>query len=93
MLVEVLKPTNDDWCDSYVIEGHYNGDKNQMLVEVSFRGEIAPGVWRTSVWGNDDFGMEYDCDSETKCWNMFLRVIGMRYVDAVPLRQFGFVTA
>jgi len=93
MLVEVLKPTNDDWCGSYVIDGHYDGVKNQMLVQVIFNGMIGNGVWRTCVWGNDDLGMEFDCSTEAECWNKFLQVIGMEYVDFVALRELGFVLA
>jgi hypothetical protein len=93
MRVEVLKPTNDDWCGSYQIQGYHKGVKNQRLVQVFFNGMIGDGVWRTSVWGNDDLGMEFDCATETECWNKFLQVIGMDCVDVVALRELGFVYA
>ena len=99
MRVEVFKPTKDNWCDSYKIAGYCNGIQNQMLVAVTFHGNImaydpkqAP-VWRTSVWGNDDGGMEYDCATEAECWNIFLQVIGWDSVDKDALRELGFVIA
>jgi len=90
MKVQVFKPTNDNWCGSYKLDGIHN---SVMLVEVIFNGNIGNGVWRTCVWGNDDCGMEFDCDSEAKCWNMFLQVIGMKFVDMVAVRDLGFVSA
>jgi hypothetical protein len=93
MRVEVLKPTNDDWCGSYQIQGYHKGVKNPMLVQVFFNGQIGDGVWRTSVWGNDDLGMEFDCATEAECWNKFLQVIGMESVDQLALRELGFVSA
>ena len=95
--IEVLKPTQDDWYGSYNIEGHYNGIENQMCVEVIFNGNIsAPGTaptWRTCVWGNDDCGMEFDCSTEAECWNKFLQVIGMKFVNRAELSRLGFVSA
>jgi len=96
--VEVLKPTQDNWYGNYTVDG-YNGVKDQGCVEVIFNGNItaydptlAP-VWRTCVWGNDDCGMEYDCDNETQAWNMFLQVIGMKFVNKQALRDLGYVSA
>ena len=93
MRVEVLKCTNDNWCGSYQIVSDYNGAANQMLVEVSFNGLTDDGTWRTCVWGSDDCGMEFDCATEAECWNKFLQVIGMDYVDMVALQELGFVSA
>ena len=91
MRVEVLKKTNDNWCGSYTVNGY--GPDKLMFVEVVFNGNIGDGVWRTCVWGNDDCGMEFDCATETECWNKFLQVIGMDFVDMVALRELGFVSA
>jgi hypothetical protein len=97
MRVEVLKPTNDDWCGSYIVQGWPSstgpGLVEQMFVEVIFNGMIGGGTWRTCVWGNDDCGMEFDCSTEAECWNKFLQVIGMESVDMVALRELGFVSA
>jgi hypothetical protein len=45
------------------------------------------------VWGNDDDGMEYDCDNETEAWTMFLQVIGMKFVNKEDLKKLGYVPA
>lgn len=94
--VEVLKPTNDNWCGSYTVDG-YNGVRKQMFVEVIFNGNISPPsdvpMFRTCVWGNDDCGMEFDSHLEGEVWNKFLQVIGMQFVDMVALRELGFVSA
>jgi hypothetical protein len=97
--VEVFKPTQDDWSGSYRFDGRYEGDENQMLVAVMFLGNICASeltkapVWRTSVWGNDDYGMEYDCDNETEAWTMFLQVIKMEFVNKEALRKLGYTQA
>jgi hypothetical protein len=97
MRIEVLKPTQDDWYGSYTIDGGYNGVKGQMFVKVVFNGNIsAPGqtpTWRTCVWGNDDCGMEFDCDTEKECLDKFFQVIGMKFVNREELYKLGFVTA
>jgi hypothetical protein len=99
MRVEVLKRTQDDWHGSYQLNGWYHGVERPMFVEVIFNGNItaydptlAP-VWRTCVWGNDDCGMEYDCDNEAQSWTMFLQVIGMDFVNQDKLRELGYVPA
>jgi hypothetical protein len=97
MRVEVLKRTDDDWYGSYTINSGYKGVKEQMFVEVIFNGNISPPghtpTWRTCVWGNDDCGMEFDCATETECWNKFLQVIGMKFVNRDKLIELGFVSA
>ena len=99
MRVSVFKQTRDDWCGSYTLGDYHNGIKNKMLVEVIFNGNItaydpslAP-VWRTCVWGNDDCGMEFDCDTEATAWNMFLQVVGLEYVDMSTLTALGYISA
>jgi hypothetical protein len=97
MRIEVLKQTSDDWYGSYHIEDWYKGKEKQMFVEVVFNGDISlPGetpIWRTCVWGNDDCGMEYDCDTEAEAFNKFLQVIGQESVTREFLSSLGFVSA
>ena len=97
MRIEVLKQTSDDWYGSYYLEDWYKGKKKQMFVEVIFNGNISPPgktpTWRTCVWGNDDCGMEYDCDTEVEAFNMFLQVIGQESVTREFLSSLGFVSA
>ena len=88
--IDVFKTTQDDWCGSYQMD-------NQMLVQVSFCGNISPPgdspTWRVCVWGNDDMGMEFDCDNETQAHTLFLQVIGLEFVNFKELRNLGFVSA
>lgn len=97
--IEVLKPTQEDWHGSYVVDGWYAGTQRQMFVGVIFNGNITaydkslPPVWRTCVWGNDDCGMDYDCDNEAECLNVFMQVIGMKYVNRAELVKLGFIPA
>ena len=91
--VNVYKPTDDDWYDSYQIS---NAGAETMLVQVSFTqtGPSPPikGDWRVCVWGNDDCGMEMDFQSESVAWNMFLQVIGLSRVNRGGLKQYGFIS-
>ena len=70
-----------------------------MLVEVTYHGNIVaynpgePPVWRTSVWGNDDCGMEFDSPTESDAVEKFFQVISMQYVDRNDLIRLGFVSA
>jgi hypothetical protein len=97
MRIEVLKPTNDDWCGSHIVQDWPSstgpGTVEQMFVSVVFNGMVGDGTWRTCVWGTDDCGMEYDCDNQLECWNKFVQVIGMDYVDMEELTNIGFVGA
>ena len=97
MRVDVFKTTTDDWYGSYILPEYHKGFKDKMLVEVSFLGNITdydksrPAIWRCCVWGNDDCGMDFDCNSEAECWTTFLRVIGMENVNQEDLKTLGFV--
>jgi len=99
MQVNVLKPTLESWHGNYTLDGWYYGVQHQGFVEVTFCGNICTydttlvPVWRTCVWGNDDCGMEFDCDTEAEAWNKFLQVIGMKFVNRAELVSLGFVTA
>ena len=90
--VELFKETDDNWYPSYTLEGF-----KQKLVQVAFHGNISPPnepkVYRVSVWGADDIGMEYDCSRAGESWSMFVRVINMKKVNVAELKQMGFVHA
>lgn len=95
MKVEVFKRTTDNWYPSYNLNNDY--DNKSMLVEVSFielsfEDDI---YWRVCVWGGDDCGMEMDYPKhkESECWNMFLQVIGLDYVNMNNLKELGFYSA
>lgn len=95
--IEVLKRTQDDWHGSYVLSGWYRGEENPMFVKVVFCGNISPPdsspIWRTCVWGNDDLGMDFDCDNESEAFTKFLQVIGLKFVNLEDLTALGFVRA
>lgn len=90
MRVEVFKRTQDEWYGNYKIVGD---ERVSDLVEVAFL-NLMPG-WRVCVWGNDDCGLErdFDSDSESEAWNIFLQVIGMDFVNMQALRGLGFIAA
>ena len=85
----VYKLTQDDWFPSVYSDC---GD----LVFVSFHGNIHDSckelepVYRTSVWGGDDTGMEFDSTNEAESWTVFLQVIGLDYVNMRELSELGF---
>jgi len=88
----IFKLTRDDWYPSYYLED------GRMVVEVTYHSKLrtfgdSPPVWRTSVWGADDCGMEIDCGTEKEAWDKFTQVIAMDYVDRVSLKFMGFVSA
>ena len=88
----VYKLTQDDWFPS--VYSDY-GD----LVSVYFHGNIHDSrrelepVYRTSVWGGDDIGMEFNSTNEAESWTMFLQVIGLDYVNMKELSELGFKSA
>lgn len=97
--ISVFKLTHDNWCGSYRLGDYYDGVKNPMLVEVIFNGNITSymeeldPVWRTCVWGNDDLGMEFDCNSYEEAWAKFQEVIALDHVDQSKLKELGYVYA
>jgi hypothetical protein len=89
MRVEVFKRTQDDWYGNYKVVGD---QRVSDLVEVTFM-NLLPTGWRVCVWGNDDFGLECDFESEAEAWNIFLQVIGQEFVNQQALRDLGFIAA
>jgi hypothetical protein len=96
--ITVFKLTHEDWHPSFEIAGYYQGKTEQKMLEVSYIGELRryenqPQVWRTCVWGADDFGMEYDSSSESDAFDKFMQVIRMEFVCSAALKNLGFVPA
>jgi len=91
--ITVFKRTSDNWCGNYIIKSDY---VDISAVRVMYHDNIsAPGeqpVYRTSVWGNDDLGMEIDCDSDNKAYIKFLEVIGLEDVTMDKLKELEFVS-
>lgn len=93
MQAQVFKRTQDDWYGNYKIAVD---QRVSDLVEVTFMNLLpgpTPTGWCVCVWGNDDYGLERDFESETEAWNIFLQVIGMEFVNQQALRDMGFITA
>ena len=94
--MDVFKPTQDDWHGSFQLNGWCKGVKNQMLVRVSFCTISPPDrlpCYRVCAWGNDDYGLEFDCDNESQALTLFMQVIGMEFVNRLALRDLGFIPA
>lgn len=87
MRCEVYKPTNDNWCGSYKVEG------GKLLVHVGFYNLSEEG-FAVHVSGNDDLCISkfFEASEEKKAWCAFLEVIGLEYVDMTPLHKLGFVS-
>lgn len=86
MPAERFKKTQDNWFPNY----------RDDVVRVTFHGNIGSSedpCCRVSVWGEDDCGMEYDCDTESEAWNIFLQVINMKYVNKAALKEMRFMFA
>ena len=90
----VFKETSDNWYGNYIVTSPYVKE----LVEVEFHGNIAlpkepVPFYRVSVWGNDDCGMEFDCDNEKLALSVFMEVIGWDDVKKKKLSDLGFKSA
>jgi hypothetical protein len=87
---EFLKQTEDNWCGSYKMDG-------ELFVKVKFgwtgpNPKIGQGQYRVGVWGNDDFGMIKDFNTESDCVNMLMEVIQLPLVNIELLETLGFET-
>ena len=95
--ITVFKLTQDNWYPSYKLNGFFEGQKDRLLVSVSFIENISPPgdkpISRICVWGGDDIGMEHDClDAET-AFEIFTSVIKLPFVNKENLSLLGFVQA
>ena len=88
--IMVMKLTNEDWAPSFLIHGMMGGKQSPRLLRVKFHGRLSDGKFRTSVWGADDFGLEYDTNTEGKAWKKFQEVISVEYVSRSSLKKLGF---
>jgi len=80
-----FKKTKDNWCGNYYNE----------LVKLTFHGNISPyqetPIYRVSIWGNDNMGMEFDTNNELTAQGIFQQVIGLEYVNRADLIKLNFV--
>jgi hypothetical protein len=87
--IVVFKLTDEDWHPSFKIEGKYG----PSVLKVAHHEKSPNGIHRVSVWGGDDFGMEFDTDDYGMAWSVFLRICGMPTVTQQALKNLGFITA
>lgn len=86
------KPTTEDWHPSFYI----GIDK---VLRVTFHGKLTnyndekADIYRVSVWGADDCGMEYDCATDHEAWLKFQCVLMLNDVTYNSLIDMGFVSA
>lgn len=85
MPVVSYKKTDDDWCSNFA------GD----LVCLKFHGNINPPnsktkLYRVSVWGDDDIGMDIDFDKKTEAISFFTKVDAMPVLNQKELLAMGF---
>lgn len=89
--VITFKETDDEWCGNYHLY-----ENNLNLVKVTFHGNIistlsdSTPIFRVSVWGNDDIGMDADFYEESTAWNKFIEVLALNKVNHDDLEKLGF---
>lgn len=84
----VYKETSDDWCPSYELSTHFQTDIKSMA-QVNFGG-LSDGMYRVSVWGADDIGMNIDFKSDFNALSMFLKVLQLDDITMDKLTELGF---
>jgi hypothetical protein len=82
MRIEMLKPTNGDFYPNFF----------QDMVKVYLM-DLTSGEWRVAVWGNDDYGLEFDFANEIDAKNMFYELALLECINAEILKQKGFTLA
>ncbi|MGD9670284.1 MAG: hypothetical protein AB7U75_14800 [Hyphomicrobiaceae bacterium] len=91
-MTEVFKEVPQDWYGNFRIanDARYEGKR---FVSVKC-GKLPLGRdWRVSVWGNDDFGMEYDVELEGVARSIFNTVVNTPDLTQEKLEAIGFVRA
>ncbi len=72
--------TTDEWYPNYT--------NNQVRLRV---GSLSNGSWRVSVWGADDFGMEFDLKTRHQALMIYQELPSI--ITIKHLEQIGFVPA
>lgn len=78
--VEILKKTNDDW--------HPNLNKDEC--KLMYIGKLHQGLYRVAVWGNDDFGIDKDFQSEKEAIKVFDQLKQKQKINHQDLYSLGF---
>jgi hypothetical protein len=89
--LECFRPTKENWHPSYLIES-----KTYLQVRVLklwMGDKPVPPKYRVCVWGADDMGMEFDTESETEAYSLYLVLCGQQYIELADLKARGFISA
>lgn len=60
----VFKPTNDDWYPCHP----------ENTVKLCYIGKLSDGKYRVAAWGNDDYGLEQDFETEREAISIYERL-------------------
>jgi len=82
-------PTTDNWYPPY-----YDNQGRRVVKVLLFSSRNdAYKVIFVAVWGNDDFSMSLECETEKEALMNFAQVITMGNVTMAKLEKLGFVAA
>lgn len=87
--IRVYKETSDNWYGNFSIKNDARFVKAD-LVMIKFFKLLDNKTYRVCVWGNDDFGMEYDTKDKDKAKKIFSKIILQPVLEKVYLEQMGF---
>lgn len=88
--LEVIKPTDDEWYGNDFIRNRFG--KEVRVVQVSYI-RLPDGTHRVCVWGNDDFGLEFDYKKHRDALRAYKRILSMEKVNKQPLKDMSFYPA
>lgn len=84
--IEHFKNTKDDWYPNYPnnqVRLTYHSCINSYKPESEW-------VYRVSVWGNDDFGIDRDFKDPMEAKRMFNKLDAMKFINHQDLYDLGF---
>ena len=77
---EIYKKTNDNWYPNY----------NTNEVKLKYIGKLSDGKFRVACWGNDDFGINKDFETEIEAIDMFEKLKLKEFINHKDLYDLGF---
>jgi hypothetical protein len=77
---EVFKKTNDDWY------GNYENNTCKLI----YIGQLSDDLFRVAVWGNDDFGIYKDFETEKEAIEIFEKLKETKVINHKDLYDLGF---
>jgi len=70
--ITVFKEVAEDWYGNYRIADDVRYTGKYVSVGIT---KLSNGMYRVAVWGNDDFGMEYDTKTKNRAVLIFQRCV------------------